>query len=290
MAKNTDRTILVTGATGHQGGAVFRKLRDRGFPVRAFTRDPERAEAGRLVGHGAEVMRGDLDDPASITRALDGVYGVFSVQAHSELGAEAELRQGKNLIDAARRSRVTQFVYSSAARADQHTGIPFFESKAQIEEHLRNSGVRYAILRPTFFMENWMWQREQIETGTLALPLSPATRIPMIAVDDIGAFAALAFERPGHWQGRAVEIAGDELSMQEIAEAFTLITGHDVRYQQVPWDLFEQKAGPEMTKMYRWFEEHYSPVDTGALRSEHSGLMGFARWLQAKWLKTQTAG
>src|SRR5262249_37920987 len=154
--------------------------------------------------HGTEVVRGDLNDSSSITRALDGVDGVYSVQTHSE-GAETEIRQGMNLADAARRQRISQFVYSSVAAAEQHTGIPFFESKFRIEGHIRVSGTRYAIFRPCFFMENWLNMREQIEGGTLALPLAPDTRLQMIAVDDIGAFVTMAFEKPGHWQGRAFE-------------------------------------------------------------------------------------
>ena len=99
----------------------------------------------------------------------------------------------------------------------------------------------------------------------------------------------MAFEKPGHWQGRAVEIAGDELSMTELAEIFTRISGHQVTYQQVQWEPFEQKAGHDMTLMYRWFQDTGYQVDISAVRQEHPGLMSFERWMQAKWLRTQTA-
>jgi len=290
MAKNTRHTILVTGATGRQGGAVLRRLRERGFPVRALTRDPSNPKAGQLVGHGTEVMRGDLDDPASLTRALDGVDGVYSVQGHGpQSGVEGEVREGINLADAAKRQRIANFVYSSVASADQAIGIPHFESKRRIEDHVRNCGMRYTIFRPVFFMENWLGMREQIEQGTMAFPLSPDTRLQMIAVDDIGAFVAMAFEKPGHWQGRATEIAGDELSMTELAQAFSRMTGREVTYRQVPMDEVEQESGPDLAAMYRWFENVGMHVDISAVRQEHPQLMTFERWLQSKWAKTRTA-
>jgi len=289
MPKSSNREILVTGATGKQGGAALRHLRERGFPVRALTRDPNSDKARALVGRGTEVVRGDLNDSASLTRALDGVYGVYSVQATNVQDIEAEVREGTNLIDAARRSRISQFVYSSVGAADQHTAIPHFETKARIEEHLRNSGLHYAIFRPVFFMENWLAMREQAEQGTLALPLSPDTRLQMIAVDDIGTFVTLAFEKPGHFEGKATELAGDELSMTEVAERLGRASGREVAYRQVPWDQWEQKVGREMTAMYRWFEEHGYSVDISQVRQEYSQLTGFDRWLSMHWTRRQAA-
>ena len=289
MPKNSKRLILVTGATGHQGSAALRRLREKGFPVRALTRDPNKPAARNLVGHGTEVVRGDLDDPASLTRALDGVYGVYSVQTPMEQGVEGEIRQGINLADAAKRLRVSHFVYSSVAAADQKTGIPHFESKYRIEEHIRATGLPYTFLRPVFFMENWLRMKDKIEQGTLALPLSPDKRLQMIAVDDIGTFVTMAFERPGHWQGRAMDIAGDELSMSELAQAFTRMVGREVQYVRVPWDQFEQQTGHAMTIMYRWFEDVGYHVDISAVRQEHPNLMTFERWLHAKWQTVMTA-
>jgi uncharacterized protein YbjT (DUF2867 family) len=288
MAKKVKKsTILVTGATGQQGGAAVRRLHEKGLSVRALTRDPEKPQARTLVGHGTEVIRGDLNDQVSLTRAVDGVDGVYSVQAGD--GVEAEVRQGINLADAAKRSRIDLFVYSSVAAADQKTGIPSFESKFQIEEHIRGTGLTYTILRPAFFMENWLRMRDPIEQGTLAMPLKPETRLQMIAVDDIGEFVALAFQRPGHWKGRAIELAGDELSMAEVAQGFSRMAGREVRYQQVPWDHFEQSAGPDITRMFHWLEDVGMHVDIGSVRQEHTNLMSFDRWLNAKWSRWATA-
>jgi uncharacterized protein YbjT (DUF2867 family) len=278
MPNTARKLILVTGATGKQGGAVFRHLRKRNFPVRVLTRDPGKPEARALLGKGVEVVQGDLKDPASLTKALEDVYGVYSVQNSTE-GAESEILQGINLADAANRSGVSHLVYSSVGSADQNTGIPHFESKFRIEEHIRGTGLRYTIFRPVFFMENWLARKKQIEEGKLALPLNPGTRLQMIAVDDIGAFVALAFEHPGHWEKRAVELAGDELSMTELARAFSRLAGRDIELVQVPWDQFKQQAGPEMTTMFRWFQDVGYHVDIAALRQEFPELTNLERWL-----------
>jgi uncharacterized protein YbjT (DUF2867 family) len=247
-----------------------------------LTRNPDKPEARALVGHGTEVVAGDLDDRASVARALDGVYGVYSVQSRTEEGIGAEIRQGIALADAARRENVSHLVYSSVGSADQHTGVPHFDSKFQIEEHIRTLGIPYTMIRPVFFMENWLGLRAGMPPGTLTLPLKPDTRLQMIAVDDIGAFVAMAFEFPGRWRDHALDIAGDELSMNQIAQALGRVLGEDLKYVQAPWDIFEQQAGQEMTLMFRWFENVGYHADIPALRQQHPSLMSFERWMHSK--------
>lgn len=276
------RTILVTGATGRQGGAVVRHLRQRGFPVRALTRDPANPKARALVGEGLDVVRGDYDDPASLANALDGVHGVFSVQTFAEAGVEGEVRQGKAIVDAAQRARISHFVYSSVGGADRRTGIPHFESKFRIEEYLRVKGMNYTILRPVFFMENWLGMASQIQSGAINLPLTPDRSLQQIAVDDIGAFAAMAFEHSGRWQGRTAEIAGDERSMADVAALFGRVLGREVRYVQVPWNEFEARAGEEMARMWRWFQDSGYSADIADLRTAYSRLTTLERWVQAQ--------
>lgn len=282
MAANKNRTIVVTGATGKQGGAAFRHLEQRGFSLRALVRNPERPEVRQLERSRVEVFRGDFDDPESMERALDGADGAYSVQDWQS-GPETEIRRGIAFAEAANRQEIGHFVYSSVAAADQNTGIPHFESKGKIEERIRQIGMPYTIFRPVFFMENWLMMRDAVDKGAIMLPLSAQTRLQMVAVDDIGAFVALAFEHPGRWHNQAFELAGDELSMTELAEAFSRVAGHEVRYHQVPWDQFEQQAGHEMTVMYRWFEENGYHVDIAGVRQHYPGLTHFTRWLEGNW-------
>jgi len=280
------KTILVTGATGQQGGAVARQLlKQPGFAVRALTRDSAKPAARSLEQSGAEVVRGSLDDPASLRRALEGAYGVFSVQNFMEAGYEGEIRQGKQLADAAKAAGVQHFVYTSVVSADRQTGLPHFESKWQIEQHIGHSGLSHTILRPAFFMENWYsYSREPILNGTVPLPLNPQTPLQQVAVDDIGAFAMMAFQNPSRWQRRTIELAGEELTMLRVAELLTRAVGRPVKYIQVPWEQFRQSAGEEMTKMYRWFNDVGYHVDIAALRKEYPNLTKLEKVLsQQDW-------
>src|SRR5260370_39303054 len=160
--KKATKIVLVTGATGHQGGAALRHLRERGFSVRALTSDPDKPQARALTGSGVEVVRGNMEDEGSLTRALDGVYGVHSVQNSRETGVQGEIRQGINVANAAKRSGITHFVYSSVASADQRTGIPHFDSKFRIEQHIRDTGMHFTVVRPVFFMENWRSEERRV--------------------------------------------------------------------------------------------------------------------------------
>jgi uncharacterized protein YbjT (DUF2867 family) len=181
---------------------------ERGFAVRGLTRDPEKAEARELADLGAEVVGGDFEDRASIERALAGVYGVFSVQQFWESGYEGEIRQGVQLADAARAAGVEHFVYSSVGSAHRETGIPHFDSKWEVEELVRASGVPYTVLRPVFFMQNWEFMRELILGDTLPQPLDPDKPFQMLDAEGIGVFAAMAFDDPQRWIGREVDHAG----------------------------------------------------------------------------------
>jgi len=286
VSKSSERIILVTGATGRQGGTVFRQLQKEGFKLRALVRDPNSTQARQLVGYGEEVFQGSLDDPDSLMRAMDRVYGVFSVQPHSA----NEIQQGVAVIEAAKQHGVSHFVYSSVASADEETGIPHFESKLKVEEHLRSSGLQYTIVRPVFFMENWhRGFGASIRNGQLQQPLSPTAKLQMIAVDDIGAFAGLAFQHPDEWKNRTFSLAGDELSMQQIADAFSRVTAQNVKYVQVSWDQFEKNMGRELTAMYHWFEEKGFHFNIKEVRREYPPTHTFDRWLEGYWKTTAVA-
>jgi uncharacterized protein YbjT (DUF2867 family) len=279
--QNLERSILVCGATGSQGGAVARSLLDRGFRIRALIRDPQKPEARALAEQGAEVVQGDMDERSSVDRALEGAHGVFSVQNFWETGYDREVRQGKTVADAAKAAGVEHFVYSSVGSAHRRTGIAHFDSKWEVEEHVRGLGLPHTVLRPVFFMQNWEMMREPVLEGTLPQPLDPGKPFQQVAVEDIGAFVALAFEHPEEWIGREVEIAGDERTMPEIAETFGRVAGREVGYYQVPWDRFEEQMGEEYAVMYRWFNDVGYEADVEALRRKHPGLIDFEGYLRA---------
>jgi uncharacterized protein YbjT (DUF2867 family) len=284
VAKSTDeRTILVTGATGKQGGTVARQLIDRGFKVRALTRDPGKESARALTELGAEVVRGDLDAPETLRPALEGAYGVFSVQNFWETGYEREIRQGIALADAAKAAALRHFVYSSVGSAHRNTGLSHFESKWKIEQHIRASGLPYTIFRPVFFMENWEapFLRDSILDGTLVQPLDPGRRLQQLSVQDLGVFVAMAFERPDEWLGRELDLAGDEPTMPEFAATVGRVIGRPVQYLQPSWEQFRQAAGEEYTVMYQWFERVGYEADIGALRRIYPQLTTVEQYLRS---------
>jgi uncharacterized protein YbjT (DUF2867 family) len=280
--QNMERLILVCGATGKQGGAVAPSLLERGFRVRALTRGPQKPEAQALAEQGAEVVQGDMEDRSAVDQVLvEGIYGVFSVQNFWETGYDGEVQQGKTVADAARAAGVDHFVYSSVGSAHRKTGIPHFDSKWEIEEHVREIGLPFSIFRPTFFMQNWEWTREMILGGTLAQPLDPDKPLQQVAVEDVGAFAGIAFANSDSWIGREVDLAGDEQSMSGIAETFGRVIGREVSYYQVPWDQFEEQMGEEVTVNYRWFNDAGYEADIASLRQEYPELTTFERYLRS---------
>ena len=273
---NKDKqVILVTGATGQQGGATARHLLANGWPVRALTRDLTKPASRALAEAGAEIVQGDFDNLASLERAAVGAYGMFSVQTPQ--GFEGEVRHGKIVADSAKAAGVQHLVYSSVGGAERKTGIPHFESKWVIEQYIQQLALPATVLRPTYFMNNLNWQRPQILNGTFtAIGMDPDKPLQMIAAGDIGAVAALAFENPSEFLGQAVEIAGDELTEQQIVELLAKVTGRPVRL--VPAE--GSPAFEDMVTMVTWFNQYGYQADIPALRKRLPALMTFETWLK----------
>jgi uncharacterized protein YbjT (DUF2867 family) len=285
--ENLNQTILVTGATGNQGGSVARHLLQRGnFKVRALVRDLNKPAAQALKQSGAELVEGDFSDRASLDRALQGVSGVFSMQDFRD-GAQTEIREGKAVADAASSAGIQHFVYSSVGGAERNTGIPHFDSKFQVEAYIRAIGLPYTILRPVFFFYNYNGMRSMVEGGTLAQPLSPDTKLQQLSEEDYGAMVAEVFERPTEFLNREEEVASVDMTMPEIAAAFSRVLGKSIEYQQIPFEAFEQQAGEEVTIMYRWFEKVGYDADLAQLKREFSKLSDFEAYLRDhNWAKS----
>ena len=289
---NHRKEILVTGATGIQGRAVVRHLQQHGYRVRALSRDPGKPAARALAEGGATVVRGDLEDRASIDAAVSGVYGVFSLQNFWEgyptsfLGAEGEIRQGKNLADAAKAASVQHFVHASGAGAERVGGIAHLDCKLVVEQHIRALRLPATILRPVFFMDNFdtpaFGYQQPVLEGRLDLPLLEDKKLQMVASDDIGHFVALAFDKPGDFVGAAFELAGDELTMTEIAATFTRVMARPVRFVGDPGYIAEiRKFSEEFAAMYTWFNDSGFNAFLPGLRALHPGLVRFEQYLRS---------
>ena len=276
-----DKIILVTGATGRQGGAVARELLELGYVVRGLTRNTESDRAKSMSELGVEMVQGDFDDEASLLAAMDGVYGVFAVTSHRPYGADREVQHGRQLIAAAKAAGVEHFVFTSVASADAGTGIPHFESKAEIEVYLRDSGINFSIVRPVSFMDNVNSHRDNIVSGVYFDPRDSQKSHQWIAVSDIGFFVGEAFDQPEEWLGRTVEIAGDQMTIAEFVEVLSLAVGVEVHHQQITWSAYEEQVGEETTVMRRWSGETGYQVDIAELRSKYPDLLTYQEYLQS---------
>lgn len=275
------RNVLVTGATGKQGGAVAREMLAKGYKVRAMTRKPNEENAQALAKLGAEIVQGDFDDGTSLTRAVQGVWGAFSVQNTWEAGVEREEEQGKRFAKMARDAGVQHFVYSSVGSAHRKTGIPHFENKWRVEETVRSLKFpSYTIIRPVFFMENLLspWFKPAIDQGKLTVSIKPMTVLQMISAEDIGKYGAWAFDNYQKLNGRAIDIAGDAKTMPETAKIIGKATGRKIEFVPTPIEEV-RKFSEDFAIMLEWFDAVGYNVDIKAIAKE-SGIQPttLAQW------------
>jgi len=262
-----DRTILITGVTGNQGGAVAQALQGTGFHLRGLTRKPDGERAAALARNGVEIIKGDLDDEVTLRRALAGAWGVFGVQNTFEARVEREEAQGKRLATLARDAGVQHYVYTSVGSAHKRTGIPHFDNKWRIEETVRSLRFpSHVILRPVFFVENLL-APFSLQGSTLAWALGPGTKLQMIAVDDIGWFAARAFTADTALNRREIDLAGDVQTMPEAAEILTDALGRPIAFAKTPIEQVRQYS-KETASMLEWFERVGYSADIAGLERE----------------------
>ncbi len=276
-----EKTILVTGVTGQQGGAVARHLLKEGWKVRGLTRHPQSTEALELKSAGIDLFEGDFEDINSLDRACKDVYGVFSIQQPLEYGVESEVKQGKAVVDAALRANVKHLVYSSYAGAEDQPGVPFIDSKLEIEHYIRKSGMNWTIFRPVFFMEYFLMPeiRQQLQNGHLRMALDSEMLLQLISVEDIGALVTLAFDNPDLYAGKALEIAGDEITGNQIADIFSKVTGKAISFEQVEVDEVRTK-GADFAMLFDWLNRKGFSVDIPAVKKLYPEINSFKTWVQ----------
>jgi uncharacterized protein YbjT (DUF2867 family) len=291
--------VLVTGATGRQGGATARALRAAGVPVRALVRDPATARARAVEALGAELVTGDLHDRDSVVRAAKGARAVFSVQMPAMRGDTfdfaGEVTQGTNLVEGAKAAGVPQFVHTSVTGAGRHTEAPGWAegrwasmeptlgAKSAIQDRVREAGfAHWTLLKPGFFMDNFLPSMRFLfprgVEGGLVSVLNPGTRLSLVAVDDIGRAAAAAIAAPERFDGVELELASDHLSMTEIAEVLSRVLGTRLTAP----DMTEKEAlaagMPAMGASHEWLNAHPQPARPEYARALGIPLTGFEEW------------
>ncbi|GAB1510847.1 NmrA family NAD(P)-binding protein [Actinophytocola sp. KF-1] len=293
--------VLVTGATGRQGGATARALLAAGVPVRALVRDPATDRARAVAALGAELVTGDLHDRDSVVRAATGARAVFSVQMAgiTEDGFDfaGEVTQGVNLIEGAKAAGVPQFVHTSVSGAGQHTGTPGWaggrwgsvgpslDAKAAIQDHLRAAGFpRWTLIKPAFFMANFhpgmrfLFPRG-VEGGLVSV-LKPGTWLSLVATEDIGAAAAAAIAAPERFHAVELELASDHLPMTRIADVLSRVLGVPLTAPDMTEEEAFAAGMPPMGASHEWMNVAGQPARPEFARALGIPLTSFAEWAE----------
>ena len=280
-------TVVVCGVTGRQGGAVARHLLADGWHVRGLTRNAGGDEARAVAAKGVEVVQADMGDRPALDRALGGAYGVYSVQSFAIAGPEGEVAQGRNVADAALAAGVRHFVYASSGTGAP-TGVPSWDTKVAVTEHIRSLGLPHTVLRPECFME--IMTDKEFYPNVTAWHIMPnlagsGTTIPWLAVDDLGAIAAKVFADPDRFIGQDIALAGDVQSLADCRAIWTKINGKPPRGFPMPVWLFKRVAGPSGTDlpiMWRWLRTGDVPKDPDTTRAIHPGALTVRQWLERR--------
>jgi uncharacterized protein YbjT (DUF2867 family) len=292
---NSKQLIFVAGATGAQGGATARELLAHGFAVRFLTRRIDSTAARELVQLGAEAMAGDFDDRASLMAATRDANGVFSMQVPDSTDTDSERRHGLELIDAALKNNVQQFVHTSVTGTGEHENFPrwqegywsrkYWTDKWDIEQAVRAAGFKsWTVLKPAFMMDNFAQPKSrfmfpQLSAGEIATALRANTRLQLIAADDVGRFARHAFERPAIYSSRNIDLAAEALTMNQVAQVLSRVTGHKVAAVELtPQQALARGLSAGWVRSQEWSNEIGYRADIDALSQYGVELISFEQW------------
>jgi len=277
--------VLVTGATGTQGGGVARLLLADGHHVRTLTRNAARPAATALRRLGAEVVAGNFDDQASLVAAARGMDTAFAMSTPYVSGPDAERTEALTLIEALRTARVGRIVYASVSDADRKTGIPHFESKVPAEEAVQASGAAWSIVAPVFFMENLAgpWWLPALRSGSWSMPMPADRKLQMIAAADLAKFTARVIGQPETFNGRRINLASDEVSPNDVTATIARVAGRPLTYHGIsPATVREQNA--DFAAMFEWFDQVGYSADIAGLKRDYPsiGWHTFESWAKAQ--------
>ena len=276
-------TVLVVGATGNQGGVTVDHLltADRDFAVRGLTRTPDSEAARALADRGVDVRRGDLNDKETLRTAVDGVDAVVIVTNIWTAGFDESVRHGKNIADVASDAGVEHVVFSGAGYHDRNLGVVPLEPAGEVERYIRSLDVPATFLRPVWFMHNLEPAFEDVLDGTLALPIEEGLTLQMIDVGDVGRTIARVLADPDEFAGEGFDLAGDELTLAEMARILSEVTDGDIQPFTVPIEEARKEMGEEMAELFQWFNEGGYAVDIESLEQRFGiEFTGFREYLE----------
>jgi uncharacterized protein YbjT (DUF2867 family) len=214
---------------------------------------------------------------------LKGVDGIFCALTF-ENGIEKEINQGICLADLAKEYDIKQFVYSSGLGADLHTGIPHWESKFKIENHIRELDLPYTIIRPTSFFENFLIPqvKSRLLKGKLVMPINKDKVQQLVSTEDVGKMVSSVFIDPPRYLKKIIPIAAVQMNMMEAAEIFSSVWGRKVVYQKLPALITRLAMGKNLYKMFRWVNNNdvIFIKDLNAFKKESPDLVGLEQWIK----------
>ena len=302
------KIIAVVGATGAQGGGLVRAIladRDGPFSARALTRNPKSDKARALAAAGAEVVAGDVDDPASLRRAFEGAHGAFCVTFFwDHFSPEKEYAEAGSMAEAAKQTGVRHVIWSTLDDTRRFVPldddrmptlmgkykVPHFDAKGEADALFTQAGAPTTFLLTSFYWENFIYFGAGPKRGAdgklaLVMPMGDK-KLPGISSEDIGKCALAIFRRGREFIGRTVGIAGEHLSGAEMAAAMSRALGETVTYQDVPPEVyrsFDFPGADDMGNMFQ-FKRDFNEYFRGARsvefsRSLNPELQTFERWL-----------
>ncbi|WP_267640181.1 NmrA/HSCARG family protein [Haloarchaeobius amylolyticus] len=251
------KRILVVGATGLQSGAVVDALLSGvygDFGVYAMTSDVKSDDAVDLRRLGARIVPGDLDRPGSYRPYFEQVDGAFLVTDSTDADYDREVRRGYDFVDAAARAGLDHLVFASAMGADFYADVDMLDAKLAIERRIRDRGVPATVVRPGVFVQHFEAERAAVRDGELAWPVSPTTLLPLVDAHDVGAVAAMAFAHPERFVGEDVDLAGDLLTLPEMAEAFSATIQREVDPVHLSREEAGERFGEQTVAYLHWID------------------------------------
>ena len=272
-------TIFVSGATGNQGGAATRNLLSNGFHVKALVRDPTKLNPHENL----KIIKGDLNDPNTYKDHLNDSDGVFC-NLHYNEGVGKEVKQGIDLINLAKASQIKYFIYSSVIGCDLNTAIPHWESKFTIENHLKASGIDFAILRPPSFYENLLFPqvKSRILKGKLVLPTRKDKVQQFMSAVDVGKIATSIFSEPGKYRNTTMNLAADQMNGEELALLLSQVMNRKIKFQQLPMFIARLVMGRGLAKMFHWVNHNdvLFVKDIDSFKKQFPPMASFQDWIK----------
>ncbi len=271
------KRILVSGATGQQGGSVVNALLGDGHEIVGITRNVDSPKAMALKERGVEMISVNFTDYSAAVEAMKGFDVVFALTTPFEEGLEKEVEQGVTMANAAVEAGVGHFIFNSVSDADQSTGVPHFDSKYEVEKHLKGLNLNWTVVGPTYFMDNMMvFNMDGLKEGKLMMAMPGDIPLQQVAVEDIGEVVAQVVNAGAGMYGQRINIAGDAITGEEMARMLTNAIGREITYQGFPTDVIREQS-EDLALMYEWFISTGYSADMDLMRQR--GMKSFEAWV-----------